>query len=99
MCVRERESVGTPGGNNLLQGGFHFWPNKRCGKASPESMRGDLRDFLNGNYSQQLHMIHMWLSLRRVFSAWWPPPVTPPAALTPLIFAEARPEVRSRGIT
>lgn len=54
------------GVNNLL-GGFHYWLNKFCGEASPESTLRDLRKFLNGNCSRQLHMIHMWLSPRQVF--------------------------------
>lgn len=39
MCVC-RGVLGTmgAGANNLLQGGFHFWPHQRCGEASPEGM-------------------------------------------------------------
>ena len=94
LCVQ-----GVLRGNDLLQGGFHFWPNKRCGKASLESMQGDWGKFwmettVNNSIWPTCGFPWGWFSV-----AWWPPPVTQRAALTPLIFAEARPEVRCRGIT
>lgn len=87
------------GDHNLLQGGFHFWLNKCCGKASPEGMLETWGKF----WMETAVNSSVWSACgfpRGKFSAaWWPLPVTPRAALTLLIFAEARPEIRCRWIT